>query len=162
MLTVGDKFPEFKLDGVQIETVKDYRLSDFSGKWAFVFFYPEDFTFVCPTEAIAFEKHKADVEKEGALIIGVSVDDVETHKAWIKEIKVSYPLLSDPEYELTNKLGILDTDKRAMRATFIVDPHGIIQFSMVTSRNVGRSVEETIRVFEALQSGRMCPADFKP
>jgi peroxiredoxin (alkyl hydroperoxide reductase subunit C) len=162
MLTVGDKFPDFKLDGVQIDSVKEYGLTDISAKWAFVFFYPEDFTFVCPTEAIAFEKHKQEVEKEGALIIGVSVDDVDTHKAWVKEIKVSYPLLSDPKYELTNKLGILDTDNRAMRATFIVDPEGIIQFSMVTSRNVGRSVEETIRVFEALQSGRMCPADFKP
>ena len=162
MLTVGDKFPDFKLDGVQIESVKEYCLSDMAGKWVFVFFYPEDFTFVCPTEAIAFEKHKVDVEKEGALIIGASVDDIKTHISWIKEIKVSYPLLSDPEYKLTSKLGILDTDKRAMRATFIVDPQGIIQFSMVTSRNVGRSVEETIRVFEALQSGRVCPADFKP
>ena len=162
MLTVGDKFPDFKLNGVKIDSVKEYGLSDISGKWAFVFFYPEDFTFVCPTEAIAFEKHRKELEKEGALIIGASVDDVDTHKAWVKEIKVSYPLLSDPEFELSNKLGILDTDKRAMRATFIVDPQGLIQFSMVTSRNVGRSVEETIRVFEALQSGRMCPADFKP
>lgn len=162
MLTVGDKFPDFNLDGVQNDSVKQYGLSDITGKWAFIFFYPEDFTFVCPTEAIAFESHKKELEKEGALIIGASVDDVDTHKAWIKEIKVSYPLLSDPDLELTNKLGILDTDKRAMRATFIIDPQGLIQFSMVTSRNVGRSVEETIRVFEALQSGRMCPADFKP
>ncbi len=162
MLTVGDKFPDFNLDGVQNDSVKQYGLSDITGKWVFVYFFPEAFTFICPTEAIAFEKHKNELEKEGALIIGASVDDIDTNKAWVKEIKVTHPLLSDPDFELTNKLGILDSDKRAMRATFILDPQGIIQFSMVTSRNVGRSVEETIRVFEALQSGRMCPADFKP
>ena len=92
--------------------------------------------------------------------MGISVDDVETHKAWINELNLSFPLLSDSKFTLSKEIGVLDTDNRSKRATFIVDPKGVIQFIMVTSRNVGRSVKETLRIFEAIQTGRMCPVDF--
>ena len=160
MLTIGDKFPDFELEGVKGEIASKYNLDSINDKWNFIFFYPEDFSFICPTEAKSFEAHREELEEKGAQVFGISVDDIPTHKAWIKELDLSFPLLSDIDYSLCKELGVLDADKRAKRATFIVDPSGIIQFIMVTSRNVGRSVKETIRIFNAIQTGRMCPVDY--
>lgn len=160
MLTIGDKFPDFSLDGVKGEKESHYDLNSIKGKWNFIFFYPEDFSFICPTEAKAFEEHREELAEQGAQVFGISVDDINTHKAWIKELGLSFPLLSDHKFTLSTNLGVLDTDNRAKRATFIVDPSGIIQFIMVTSRNVGRSVKETLRIFNAIQTGRMCPVEY--
>lgn len=163
MLGIGDPFPEFKLeatDGKEVYSLSDKQLK---GTWSVIFFYPEDFTFICPTEIKAFENYKEVIEIWSGQLFGVSVDDVSTHQEWInQELHTSYPLISDTGGKLSEAIGVLDDqDKRAHRATFILDPENVIQFSMVTSRNVGRSVEETIRVFKALQSGRQCPVDYQ-
>lgn len=160
MLTIGDKFPDFSLDGVKGENESHYDQNSINGKWNFIFFYPEDFSFICPTEAKAFEEHREELEEQGAQVFGISVDDISTHKAWIKELGLSFPLLSDDNFSLSKSIGVLDTDNRAKRATFIVDPSGFIQYLSVTSRNVGRSVKETLRIFYAIQSGKLCPVDF--
>ncbi|MFV2014049.1 MAG: redoxin domain-containing protein [Candidatus Heimdallarchaeota archaeon] len=160
MIIVGDTFPSFKLQGVIGDQIKSYSSDMLTDTWTILFFYPEDFSFICPTEAKAFEKYKDKINEDGGQVLGISVDDIDIHKAWIKELNLSFPLLSDDKYELSKSVGVLDTDSKAKRATFIVGPDCKIEFSMVTNRNVGRSVEETLRVFEAIQSGRMCPVDY--
>lgn len=160
MKTQGDKFPKFNLEGCQNDLKLVFTENDLKGKWSFIFFYPEDFSFICPTEAIAFEKERKKIEDMGGQIIGISVDDVDTHLAWASELDLKYTLLSDTGFDLCKNLGILDPDKRAKRATFIISPDLIIEFLMVSSRNVGRSVNETMRIFDAIQTGRMCPVDF--
>lgn len=160
MITVGDRFPEFKLVGVLKDEISTYSSDILTNNWTILFFYPEDFSFICPTEAKAFEKHKKKINAEGGQIFGISVDEVDTHKAWIKELDLSFPLLSDKNHELSESAGVLDPDGMAKRATFIIGPDCKVEFSMVTNRNVGRSVEETLRIFEAIQSGRMCPVDY--
>lgn len=160
MITVGDEFPDFSLTGVRHDLISIFTTNVLVGKWTFLFFYPEDFSFICPTEAKAFEDHKDKIEEDGGQVFGVSVDEVETHKSWIKELALSYPLLSDNEGILAKSVGVLDDDNLAKRATFIIGPDCKVEFAMVTNRNVGRSVVETLRVYEAIKSGRMCPVDY--
>ncbi len=161
MITQGDFFPEFKIQGTLNDKEREYTRDDFKGKWTFLFFYPEDFSFICPTEVRAFESERNSLEEKGGQVFGVSVDDIASHNAWAKELNLNYPLLSDTDFNLSKKLGVLDDDNRSKRATFIISPDLKVEFLMVTSRNIGRSVNETIRIFDAIQSGRMCPVDFK-
>ncbi len=163
MLSINQKIPSFTLQGVQGSTVKSYCDSDLKGSWSILFFYPEDFSFICPTEVTGFNNHLEEIKELNTLIFGISVDTIEIHKEWIRELKIKYPLLSDANGELATKFGILDqSDNRAHRATFIVNPEMKIEFAMVNSRNIGRSVEETMRVLRALLRGTQCPADYNP
>ncbi|MCY3412662.1 MAG: redoxin domain-containing protein [Candidatus Heimdallarchaeota archaeon] len=159
MITVGDSFPTFSLQGALKDKINTYTQDTFKGKWTFLFSYPEDFSFVCPTEAKAFEEERVSIERDGGQIFGISSDDINTHVEWIKEIGINFPLLSD-DGKFLKKLGVIDEDGKAKRATFIISPNLKVDFLMITTRNVGRSVKETIRVFEAIQTGRMCPVDF--
>ncbi|HJT15062.1 MAG TPA: peroxiredoxin [Dongiaceae bacterium] len=170
MLTVGDKFPSFDLNAVvDIDPAKAFeRITDQSnkGKWKIVFFWPKDFTFVCPTEIAAFGKLNGDFNDRDAVVYGASIDSEFVHLAWRQnhaDLKdLPFAMLADIKRELTTALGILDRNEGvAMRATYIVDPDGIIRFASVTDLNVGRNTQEVLRVLDALQTDELCPCNWQ-
>ena len=170
MLTVGDKFPSFDLNAVvDVDPAKAFeRITDQSnkGKWKIVFFWPKDFTFVCPTEIAAFGKLNGDFNDRDAVVYGASVDSEFVHLAWRQnhaDLKdLPFAMLADVKRELTIALGILDKNEGvAMRATYIVDPEGIIRFASVTDLNVGRNTQEVLRVLDALQTDELCPCNWQ-
>ena len=170
MLTVGDKFPSFDLNAVvDIDPAKAFeRITDKSsaGKWKIVFFWPKDFTFVCPTEIAAFGKLNGDFNDRDAVLYGASTDSEFVHLAWRQnhaDLKdLPFAMLADIKRELSNALGILDKNEGvAMRATYIVDPEGIIRFASVTDLNVGRNTQEVLRVLDALQTDELCPCNWQ-
>ena len=159
----GRKAPKLELTGILSGKRSTFRIEP--GSWTVVLFYPADFSFVCPTEVTGFSAAAKEFEGAGARLLGVSADTIETHEEWSQELGgVSFPLLADPTGETIARWGATDPDDkvRAVRATFIVDPAGVIVYAVASHRNVGRSVQETLRVVKALQTGRMCPADWKP
>jgi lipoyl-dependent peroxiredoxin subunit C len=170
MLTVGDKFPSFDLNAVvDIDPAKAFeRITDQSnkGKWKIVFFWPKDFTFVCPTEIAAFGKLNGDFSDRDAVVYGASIDSEFVHLAWRQNHAdlrdLPFPMLADVKRELTTALGILDKNEGvAMRATYIVDPEDIIRFASVTDLNVGRNTQEVLRVLDALQTDELCPCNWQ-
>ena len=170
MLTVGDKFPSFDLNAVvDIDPAKAFaRITDKSnaGKWKIVFFWPKDFTFVCPTEIAAFGKLNGDFNDRDAVVYGASIDSEFVHLAWRQnhaDLKdLPFAMLADIKRELSNALGILDKNEGvAMRATYIVDPDNIIRFASVTDLNVGRNTQEVLRVLDALQTDELCPCNWQ-
>lgn len=164
MLTIADTAPDFTLPGVFQGQVRNYSLREARGHWLVLFFYPADFTFICPTEVIGFSKLAREFRKERAMIYGVSVDPVDSHRDWAEELGgVAYPLLSDVDKTVTRAYQALHPkDGVALRATYIIDPEGIIQYSAASNMNVGRGVEESLRVLRALCTGKLCPADWRP
>jgi len=163
MVAVGAKAPDFNLKGIYRGSLADYSLKSYPGKWLAIFFYPADFTFICPTEVTGFSKMAQEFRKEEAEVLGVSVDSLETHRAWIEELGgVDYPLLSDEEKKMSRSYGVLDEkDGVSLRATFIVNPAREVSYFVVSHMNVGRSVEETLRVLKALRTGKLCPAEWQ-
>jgi len=170
MLTVGDKFPSFDLNAVvDVDPAKAFeRITDQSnkGKWKIVFFWPKDFTFVCPTEIAAFGKLNGDFNDRDAVVYGASIDSEFVHLAWRQnhaDLKdLPFAMLADIKRELSNALGILDRQEGvAMRATYVVDPDGIIRFASVTDLNVGRNTQEVLRVLDALQTDELCPCNWQ-
>lgn len=163
---IGQKAPEFTLKAVNSggKEIKDVKLSDYKGKWLVMFFYPLDFTFVCPTEITAFSKRKADFAKLKAEILGISIDSVYSHKAWMKELgDLGYPLASDITKDLSRDFGILLEDKGiSLRGTFIIDPEGKLRYQLVHDLGIGRNVDEVLRVLAALQTGELCQAGWHP
>lgn len=170
MLTVGDKFPAFDLTACVSTDLKDAftQITDKSneGKWKVVFFWPKDFTFICPTEIVAFGKLNNEFADRDTVIYGVSTDSDFVHHAWrthhpdLKDLP--FAMLSDIKRELSEALGILDKDAGvALRATFIVDPDGTIQYVSVNSLNVGRNPQEVLRVLDALQTDELCPCNWQ-
>ena len=170
MLTIGDKFPSFDLKAVVSTDPKTAfkQLSDKSdvAKWKVVFFWPKDFTFVCPTEIAAFGKlNKAFAERD-AVVYGVSTDSEFVHLAWRQnhaDLKaLPFAMLADIKRELSQSLGILDkAEGVCLRATFIVDPDGIIRFVSVNDLSVGRNPQEVLRVLDALQTDELCPCNWQ-
>jgi alkyl hydroperoxide reductase subunit AhpC len=162
---VGKKAPDFKMntcdgDGNNFGKVE---LSDYQGKWLVMFFYPLDFTFVCPTEITAYSKRIEDFKKEGAEVLSVSVDSEHSHKAWINSSlgKINFPMASDMTKQVSRDYGVLlEEDGVALRGLFIIDPEGIVRYSVIHDLNVGRSVDETIRVLKALKTGGLCPVNW--
>ena len=170
MLGIGQRFPEFSLTGVvsnHLDTAfQPFDQNSFEGKWRVVFFWPKDFTFVCPTEIAAFGRLEREFRDRDAQILGVSTDSEFVHLAWRKDKEelrnLPFPMLSDIKRELSGSLGILDGQAGvAQRATYIVDPQGVIRFVYVTDLDVGRSPEEVLRVLDGLQSGELCPCNWK-
>jgi len=175
MLGVGDKFPEFNVKATAELPLKDINIHNvfidvtdksYPGKWLVVFFYPKDFTFVCPTEIAAFGDLNTEFADRDTQVLGGSTDSEFVHWAWRKYQEelhdLPFPLLADVKRELTGALGILDKHEGvAQRATFIVDPDGIIRFAMVTDLNVGRNPKEVLRVLDALQTDELCPCNWK-
>jgi alkyl hydroperoxide reductase subunit AhpC len=164
MIPIGEPAPDFALSGIQRDREARWRLSDSRGRWVVLFFYPADFTFVCPTEIMGFHRHGDAFRKLNADILGVSVDSVESHRAWAKELGgIDYPLLSDADRAVSTAFGVLDRQAGvARRVTFVIDQAGVVAYVVASHHNVGRSVEETLRVVAALQTGRLCPADWQP
>ena len=170
MLTIGEKFPKFKLNAVVgLEKGKEFQEiteSTNHGKWQVVFFWPMDFTFICPTEIAEFGKRNKDFVDRGAQVLGASTDTHFVHLAWRNnhpDLKnLPYPMLADTKRELSSALGVLHKDEGvALRATFIVDPEGVIRWVSVNDLSVGRSVDETLRVLDALQTDELCPCNWK-
>jgi peroxiredoxin (alkyl hydroperoxide reductase subunit C) len=164
VLDLNADAPPFSLDGVLDGKTRRFTLGEFRGHWVVLFFYPADFTFVCPTEIVGFQRRLEDCRACDATVLGISVDDVESHGAWAEELGgIRFPLLADPARDTCRAYGVLDeTEQRAYRATVVVSPAGKIAYQVVSPMNVGRSVDETLRVLRALQTGRLCPADWKP
>lgn len=164
---VGKKAPEFDMatalgDGSEFGRVK---LSDYEGKWLVLFFYPLDFTFVCPTEITGYSKAYDAFKEVNAEVLAVSVDSEHSHKAWINSSlgKVNFPIASDLTKKVSAQYGVLMEERGiALRGLFIIDPDGVLKYSVVNDLNVGRSVPETLRVLQALQSGGLCPVDWNP
>ena len=174
MLTVGDRFPSFKLSAVQggpkgldlntaFTTVTE---ADETGKWKLVFFWPKDFTFVCPTEIVAFGKLSREFEDRDTVVYGVSTDSEFAHLYW----RLSHPdlrdlpfaMLADIKRELSTACGILDKNEGvALRATFLVDPEGIIRYVGVNDLSVGRNPQEVLRILDALQTDELCPCNWQ-
>jgi len=163
-LQIGDNAPDFQIQGVLHDQVAEYSLRRCQGKWLVLFFYPADFTFICPTEVTGFSKMAKDFAAEDAAILGASVDSIESHRSWAKELGgLEYPLLSDENKALSRAYCVLDEKEGvSLRATFIINPTGVIFYQVVSHVNVGRSVEETLRVVKALRTERLCPSDWKP
>lgn len=163
-VNIGQNAPEFTLQGVVGENFKEIRLDDYKGKWVVLFFYPLDFTFICPTEITEFSKRDREFKALNAQVLGVSVDSIYSHKAWLKELgNLNYPLLSDLTKEVSRKYGVLLEDKGiTLRGTFIIDPEGKVRYQLVHDLGIGRSVEEILRVLNALQTGELCPVEWKP
>jgi len=170
MLTIGDKFPEFKLTSVvsleKGKEFKDITEKDYNGKWKVVFFWPMDFTFICPTEIAEFGKKNKDFQDRDAQVLGASTDTHFVHHAWRThhaDLKnLPFPMLADTKRELSTALGVLHkTDGVALRATFIVDPDGIIRWASVNDLSVGRNVDEVLRTLDALQTDELCPCNWK-
>jgi lipoyl-dependent peroxiredoxin subunit C len=170
MLGIGKKFPDFQLKAAvstDIKTAfKDISNKDYKGKWMVVFFYPKDFTFVCPTEIKAFSDLNGQFKDRDAHVLAASVDSEFVHLAWRQnhtDLKtLAIPMLSDIKRELSNSLGILDDNEGvSQRATYIVDPDGIIRFVYVTDLNVGRNPKEVLRVLDGLQTDELCPCNWE-
>lgn len=174
MLGIGDKLPEFSVTGVKpgfnaheengqsaFETITQ---DSFSGKWKVIFFYPKDFTFVCPTEIVEFAKLNDEFSDRDCVVLGGSTDNEFCKLAWRREHKDLNALnqwsFADTNGSLVDGLGIRDAQEGvALRATFIVDPHNVIQQVTVNSLNVGRNPKETLRLLDALQSDELCPCN---
>ncbi|MBT4921696.1 MAG: peroxiredoxin [Rickettsiales bacterium] len=170
MLTNGNQIPNFSGTAVTGNNLNDGFINinqySYKGKWKVIFFYPKDFTFICPTEITAFDDLNSEFSARDTQVIGVSTDSEFVHLAWKNSDsdlkKLSYPLYSDIKRELAVGLGILNEDEGvAYRATFIVDPNNIIQHVSVNGLSVGRNPQEVLRILDAAQSGELCPCNWK-
>lgn len=171
---VGKPAPEFKAKAVaKGEIIEDFSLTDYSGKYVFFFFYPLDFTFVCPTELHAFQQRKDEFEKRGAVVVGCSVDSPFTHMAWQNTPKnkggiegVEYPIVADLTKSIAKDYGVLKEDEGiAYRGQFLIDQKGIVRHMLINDLPIGRSVDEALRLLDALifveEYGEVCPANWK-
>lgn len=169
---INTKVPEFELEAYQEDKIKKIKLSDYKGKWLILFFYPADFTFICPTELEEMANYYPDFKKLGAEILSVSTDTAFVHKAWhnnspsIKKIK--FPMLADPTGKFCKALNTyIEDDGLALRASFIVDPNGMVKAYEMCDNNIGRSAKELFRklqaaIFVSQHKGQVCPASWKP
>lgn len=171
MLTIGDRVPDIRVTATVSSNPADaFRRvspSDYRGRWLVLFFWPNDFTFVCPTEISEFGRRAAEFEAHGASVLGGSIDSEYVHLAWRQQNpelrEIPFPMLADVQRKLSSALGILHPELGvAMRATFIVDPDGIIRGVTITDMNVGRSVSEVLRTLEALQTNELTPCEWRP
>lgn len=171
---VGSAAPDFKAEAVYDQEFQTISLSQYKGKYVVLFFYPLDFTFVCPTEITAFSDRAAEFEKLNTQILGVSVDSQFSHLAWIQTDRkeggvgdLAYPLVADLKKEVSESFGVLSPEGIALRGLFIIDREGVVQHSTINNLSFGRSVEETLRVLQALQyvqnnPDEVCPAGWTP
>jgi peroxiredoxin (alkyl hydroperoxide reductase subunit C) len=145
---------------------REVDLAEARGQWLVLFFYPRDFTFVCPTEIRAFADLEPDFAAEGAIVLGASTDSWYVHQAWFEGDTrlrdVAYPVLADTSHALSEAFGVLTDDGAALRATFIVDPEGIVRHASVNDLDVGRNVQETLRLVQAFKTGQLCPVSWQP
>jgi alkyl hydroperoxide reductase subunit AhpC len=169
-VTVGNKFPEFnKKSVVSLEKGKEFQNisnSDLEGKWSVMFWWPKDFTFVCPTEIAEFNNNFDNFQDRDTVLLGASTDSEFVHLAWRNDHQdlrgLKFPMIADTSKSLAEELGILEpTEKIAYRATYIIDPQGIVRWVNINDLNVGRNVDEVLRVLDALQTDELCPCNWK-
>lgn len=163
---VGKPVPDFKAQALMPDgSFKEVKLSDFRGKWVVLFFYPLDFTFVCPTEIRAFNTDYEQFKKLGAEVLTASTDSVFSHKAWTEQGlgKIAFPMIGDTNHTVSRTFGVLVQEKGiSLRGTFIIDPNGVLKSAVINDLSVGRSVDETLRTLQAFQTGELTPCDWKP
>ena len=169
---IGQPAPYFDMHSTKnMATLEErVRLTDYRGQWLILFFYPADFSFVCPTETRGFAEHYEQIRSLKSDVLGVSTDSVFSHRAWIETPvqkggvgEIPFPLASDITKAVSQQYGILDEEKgMALRGLFIVDPEGILRYEVVHDMDIGRSVSETLRVLQALQTGGLCPVEWQP
>ena len=169
---IGQPAPDFNMASTKniAKLNEPVKLSDYKGKWVVLLFYPLDFTFVCPTELTTFSDRYDDFEGINAEVIGVSTDSVYSHRAWLQTARdkggvegLRYPLASDITNSVSRDYGVLIEDRGiALRGLFVIDPEGILRYKVVHDLNIGRSAEETLRVIQALQTGGLCQAEWRP
>jgi alkyl hydroperoxide reductase subunit AhpC len=169
---VGKPAPKFKSQAVVNGAIKEVSLDDYKGKWVLLFFYPLDFTFVCPTEIIGYGDKLAEFQKRGVEVVGCSIDSQYSHLAWVNTARnkggiqgVTYPILADVIKSISRDYGVLLEDKGiALRGTFLINPEGNVVHESVNFLNVGRSIDEALRLVDAFQhaakSGEVCPANW--
>jgi len=164
MLKPGDPVPPFDLECALNGRTARCSLAKISSELVLIFFYPRDFSFICPTEVTGFNNALKDFVAEDTTIVGVSTVDVDSHLRWARELGgIGYPLLADPDGNLARAYGVFDDQKKvALRATFILDRKRKVVFAASCPLNVGRSVIETLRIVRALRTGQLCPADWTP
>lgn len=165
MPRVGQKAPDFVASAYVNGEITTVHLAEYRGRWVVLVFYPLDFTFVCPTELLAFAGNAEEFKHLNAEVIALSVDSVYSHKAWVeRDLKdLRYPIASDITKQISREYGVLDEEKGvALRGTFVIDPEGVVQYEVVSALNLGRSTDETLRALEALQTGELCPANWRP
>jgi peroxiredoxin (alkyl hydroperoxide reductase subunit C) len=165
MSIVGKKAPEFTAEAVVGDgEFKRISLSDFKGKWVVMFFYPADFTFICPTEITEFSKRDSDFREANTAVLGVSTDSKHSHRAWIKTGlgQLNHPLVADFNKTIARDYDCLEPNGEAQRATFIIDPEGKVVSAQYNSDLLGRSVGEILRLLRAAQTGERCPVEWKP
>lgn len=165
MIKVGEKAPDFNgVMAYQTGEFKKIRLADYRGRWLVLFFYPRDFTFICPTELKEFARLQDEFGECGCTILGASTDSEHSHKAWFeRDLKeVTYPVLADTTQEVSRGYNVLGKDGASQRGTFIIDPDGVLRWMVVSDNSVGRSVSETLRALHALQTGELCPVEWEP
>jgi peroxiredoxin (alkyl hydroperoxide reductase subunit C) len=175
MIQIGQKAPEFSADAVVDKQFKKVSLSDYKGKYVVLFFYPLDFTFVCPTEITAFSDKADEFSKINTQILGASVDSKFSHLAWVNQPRsegglgdIKFPLLADITKEISRSYNVLMEDAGiSLRGVFIIDPKGTLKVMMVNNNSIGRNVEEVLRLVQADQyveshNGEVCPANWTP
>jgi peroxiredoxin len=172
VVEIGEVIPDFELQAYHEDKEIDVRLSDYRGKWLILFFYPKDFTFVCPTELEEMQNYYDKFKELGAEVLSVSTDTVEVHKAWhdVSDAigKVTYPMLADPTGELSKTFGTYIYDEGvSLRGTFIIDPEGVLKSVEINHNDIGRSAAELYRKMQAAKyisehAGHVCPASWKP
>ncbi len=168
MIRVDTKAPDFSNVKAYQAGKSDFTkisLSDYKGKWLVFFFYPRDFTFICPTELKGFSQHEEEFKKLNCEVLAASTDSEWSHKAWFERDlpDVKYPILADTTHSVSRDYQVFnEIDGLAERGLFIIDPEGIIKYSLISSGSVGRSVKEVLRVVQALQSGDLCPMEWNP
>ena len=172
MVKINEKITDFALDAFYQDKIKKIKLSDYKGKWLILFFYPADFTFVCPTELEELAENYSELQKLGAEVLSVSTDTAFVHKAWHDNSpairKVKFPMLADPTGKLSREFGVyIEEEGLALRGTFIINPDGVLRAYEVHDNSIGRSAAELLRKLQAAKfvgehKGQVCPASWKP
>lgn len=161
-IQVGHKVPDFTLDAYEKGAFTKKSLYDSKGKWKLLFFYPLDFTFVCPTEILELSKRHKEFEALNTDVMTISVDSIHSHKAWCKEIgDLNYPMLSDLNKEVSLMYNVLHDDGMSLRGTFLINPDNVLEAATIHNLPVGRNIDEHLRVIEAFQTGELCGIGWK-
>jgi alkyl hydroperoxide reductase subunit AhpC len=167
MIRIGAPAPPFEAEAYirgEPEPVQ-LALDVYEGSWVVLFFYPRDFTFVCPTELHSFSELEPEFGAEDAVLVAASTDSYWSHKAWFESHPmlegITYPVLADTSHAIAEAYGVLTEDGSALRATYLIDPDGILRHATVTDQSVGRNPHETLRVLQALQTGELCPVNWR-
>jgi peroxiredoxin 2/4 len=167
-IAVGSLAPDLPVEAYMpgVPEPAAISLSDYRGSWVVLFFYPRDFTFVCPTELVAFAELAHEFAAEDAAVIAASTDSYWSHRAWFESDpmlgRIAFPVIADTTHAMSDAFGVLVDDGSALRGTFVIDPEGTIRASTVVDQSVGRNADETLRTLQALRTGELCPAHWRP